>query len=61
MELSQQIEVVWKLTMERLYADGEALLKPLILSEAEIQDLVLSLKTLSGTLPRLYWFRSFKP
>lgn len=52
MELSQQIEVVWKLTIERLHADGEALQKPLILSVAEIQDLVLFLKTLSSTLPR---------
>ena len=38
--------------MERLHADGEALLKPLNLGENEIQDLVLFLRTLSGSVPR---------
>lgn len=41
------------INMERLHADGEALLRPLDLSEAEIQDLVAFLKTLSGPLPPL--------
>ena len=35
--------------MERLHTDGEALIRPLRLSEAEIADLVAFLETLSGT------------
>lgn len=39
--------------MERLHADGEALLKPLNLSDNEVHDLVDFLQTLSAPLPRL--------
>jgi cytochrome c peroxidase len=39
--------------MERLHADGEALLRPLNLSDNEIHDLVQFLKSLSGPLPQL--------
>lgn len=42
-----------KIDMERLHADGEALLKPLNLNEEQINDLVQFLKTLSGPLPDL--------
>ena len=40
-----------ELNEERLHADGERLLKPLLLSDAEIDDLVAFLESLSGPAP----------
>lgn len=51
--LEEVAEHYSNIDMERLHADGEALLKPLNLSETELQDLVSFLKTLSGVLPEL--------
>lgn len=51
--LKEVAEHYSNIDMERLHADGEALLKPLNLNDGEINDLLQFMKSLSAPLPNL--------